>query len=325
MISIVLIHYQAEALILKAIQSVLAYSGLPSSKLEFIIIDNSQNLNEVPLKQLNIRYKLHDPGYNSGFARAVNCGMKNSSGDYIVLMNQDACLTEENTLKKLVDLHQTLPTKSILGCSLKDERNNFQESVWIDSPGLQREWRVGSINQKLKPNWKIKFEEQKRIAHKQSGFVHRINGAFLLIPIKNLKKVNEILFDEDFFLYGEDVEWALRIKKKGWKFYHYAPLNVMHVGSASSNNEDLKQKQILASSWLTIRKRKGILYFLVFVSFSFLNKALDCYLNKRSKSKIKEVSQNYNNIIYLFKKKFIQIIFLKRSHDDFISNCYSNT
>lgn len=334
MISIILIHYHAPELILNAIQSVLKYGGFDKNQIEFIIVDNSQNFDQKRLTLLNINYTFHTPGYNSGFARAVNYGIKSATGDIIVLMNQDACITEENTLKRMVVKSLTLPEKCILGCNLKDENGNFQESVWIDSPGLKREWRFGSINQKLNPNWQAKFKDQKRKAHTKSGFVHRINGAFLLIPIKDRKNINDILFDEDFFLYGEDIEWALRIKKKGWNFYHIAEINVLHLGSASSPNVMIKSAQITISDWLVLRKYFGSVYLMLYFLLYFSNKKLEKMLflfykfRKGDYPIVIYYSHNLNLklIKYLFKKYAWQITRLKKisTTDSFLLNCYHN-
>jgi GT2 family glycosyltransferase len=319
MISIVLVHYHAEELIVKAIQSVLTYGGYDSQYYEFIIVDNSQNFDEKQLLNLNARHKYHNLGYNSGFARAVNYGIKNSTGEYVILMNQDACLIEENSLKKMIDLHQTLPVRCILGCALKDEKGEFQESVWIDDPGLKREWRFGPIYQKQNPNWQEKFEQKKRDAHSKNGFVHRINGAFVIIPVKHANSIDEILFDEDFFLYGEDIEWALRIKRGGWKFYHINDVQVVHIGSASSSNESIKTDQIKIMDWLVLRKRKGKTYLKCYILLLIFNKKLDLFLAGR-KDKMsphyKACALHLSHLMEL-KNRYLPLIIHKKSRTDY--------
>lgn len=334
MISIVLVHYHAEELIINAIQSVIKFGGYDSRYYEFIIVDNSQNFDEKRLLNLNAPHKYHNPGYNSGFARAVNYGIKNSTGEYVILMNQDACLIEKNSLKKMIDLHGTLPERCILGCAIQDEKGEFQESVWIDDPGLKREWRFGPIYHKLNPNWKEKFEQRKREMHSKSGFVHRINGAFLIIPVKHAKSINEILFDQDFFLYGEDIEWALRLKKNKWNFFYLSEINIMHLGSASSPNVLIKNAQITISDWLVLKKHFGATYLVIYLILFFFNRNLENFLFKFYKIKNGNFpSELYNSYQfkmklhkYLFKKYAWKIIQLKKisSVDSFLLNFYKN-
>lgn len=318
MISIVLVHYNAGELLLKAVQSVLKFGGLPLEQIEFVIIDNSQNLDRNKLIHLNDSLIYFNPGYNSGFARAVNMGLREAKNDCVCLMNQDACFTEENTLLKLLTKLNELPEKTVLGCSLVDEDDKFQESVWIDDPGLKREWRFGAIHQKLNPNWKREFEEKKRNTHQKEGFVHRINGAFLLIPKSDAVNLDEILFDEDFFLYGEDVEWALRIKKSGWRFYHTPNTTIMHIGSASSSIPTIKTKQIIISDWLVIKRAKGNFYLTNFFLLLVVNKILDAVLlffavlRKKTSLEFANSTKNSNNIHFECLKKFALIILFSK-------------
>lgn len=334
MISIILIHYNGEDFILNAIESVLKYGGISNNELQFIIIDNSQNFDELKLSKLDINYKYVNPGYNAGFARAVNLGFRESTGHYALLMNQDAFLIEKNTLLTLIKTNQQLPNKSIVGCSLKDEMDNFQESVWIDDPGLKREWRTSALNQKINKNWQTTFESKKKEIHSKNGYVHRINGAFLLIPIKDAQNISEIYFDEDFFLYGEDIEWALRIKKKKWKFYHDSNVIVKHLGSASSPNVKTKLMQIIISDWLVLKKNFGVLYLTFYFFLFFTNRMIDKILflfykmrnGKYPENLHVEFVENIKTFNYLFKKYSWKIIILRRlsGKTNFILNCYQN-
>lgn len=326
-----MVHYKANELILGAIRSVLEFGGLPLDCIEFIIIDNSQDFKESLIEVLTGDIKIISPGYNSGFARAVNMGLREAKNDCVCLMNQDACFTEEDTLLKLLTKLNELPEKTVLGCSLVDEDYKFQESVWIDDPGLKREWRFGAIHQKLNPNWKLEFEEKKRNAHQKEGFVHRINGAFLLIPKSDAVNLDEILFDEDFFLYGEDVEWALRIKKSGCRFYHTPNTTVMHIGSASSSNEDIKQMQIICSDWLVIKKYKGNFYLMILFLLVTINKSLDALLlsfallRKAIPTELEQTTKNRNKLYFKCLKNFsLKTLWNKRfsDHNTFIINLY---
>src|SRR5690554_426690 len=127
-----------------------------------------------------------------------------------------------------------------MSCKLIDDNNQFQQSIWLDNPGLKREWMFGPINYKFNPHWKKRFESKVEKIHQISGFVPRINGAFLIIPLNSGIKREKLLFDDDFFLYGEDVEWANRIQKSGFKFYFDSNVSIKHIGSYSSDDALLK-------------------------------------------------------------------------------------
>jgi GT2 family glycosyltransferase len=308
MVSIVIIHYKDAKLILNAINSLLLRGGLGKTQLHFIIIDNSQDFDEEILLELNIKYNYYDPGYNSGFARAVNHGMQQAKGDYVLLMNQDAWLIEEQTLSRLIKKSNVLPEKTVIGCSVENEKSQPMQSVWLDEPGIIREWRFGAFHQKFNSSKKEKLSEQLKKRHSSNGFVPHIGGAFLFFP--KPAYIDKILFDNDFFLYGEDVEWGIRIKKNGWRFYHFADIKVGHIGGASSFNSEQKQKQIIVSDWLAIRKTKGKLYLSLLLSLTLFNKLLDALLLstsgrvKKVKPEIREYTLYRNRMYFSCLKQF---------------------
>jgi GT2 family glycosyltransferase len=317
MISIILIHYNAQDLLIKAIQSVLECGGIDKSQLEFIIIDNSQNFDEEIINDFNLNYIYQNPGYNSGFARAVNCGLKRAKGSHVLLMNQDAWLIEKQTLLNLIKKSNELPEKTVVGCSIQNERGEAMQSVWLDEPGIKREWRFGALHQKFNPTWKETIGKKLKAAHSKNDFVPQIGGAFLLF--RKLNAIDEILFDKDFFLYGEDVEWGVRIKKKDWQFYHYADIKVGHIGSASSFNQEQKQKQIIVSDWLAMRKTKGKLYLSLLLSLTLFNKLLDALLLsttgrvKKVNPEIREYTLYRNRIYFSCLKQFAIPLLIRKN------------
>jgi GT2 family glycosyltransferase len=163
----------------------------------------------------------------------------------------------------------------------------------------------------------LKFESQLKKSHENSGFVHRINGAFLFWKMPN--EIQEIYFDEDFFLYGEDIEWALRIKKKGWRFFHFSDIIVKHLGSASSSNQSIKLLQIELMDWLAMYKTNGIIYLKWYDQLLFFNKRLDLYL---SRAKNKDSIQHAQCILTLenlrlVRSKFYQV---RNSNSNYFEN-----
>lgn len=319
-LSIVIVHYQAPDMINQLIQSI--ENDRWNGELEYIVVDNSSDLLKEQLCITSGNLKLLKPGYNSGFARGVNLGMNNAIGDFIVVINQDAYFYENSTLKHLIEQAEILPLKTILSCRIWSDSGEFQNSIWLDNPDLKREWKFGAIHYKLFPNWKDQFEQEKRAIHQRTGYVPRVNGAFFIL--RNDEYVQEALFDEDFFLYGEDVEWALRIKKKGWRFYYLSDISIKHIGSASSyDNIIKKEKQIILSSWLTIRKRKGKAYLYFYLLIQFLLNKLDLFLNRKEPNIYLRV-KGKNNILKELRKKYLKnIITLKAKPNGFIANCYN--
>lgn len=322
-ISVILVHFNAQKLINQAIQSL--WEQKIEAEWEFLISDNSQNFDDSLLCEKNIPFHLIDLKYNAGFARGVNQGLQKVSGNIILIVNQDAFLTETDFLQKAFDKLFSLPKKTILGCQLKDLEGQNQQSIWMEDPGILKEWRRGPINCKFHPKWQENLEAKTALAHQRNGYVHRINAAFLLLQTPENR--DKILFDEDFFLYGEDVEWAMRLKKLNWKFYHFADVEVSHVGSASSLNLKLKLRQIELMDWLFIRKYHGKIYFWFFIQLRLFNAKLTSYLIRRTKEKNAiEINNKERRELQELLDRHYALILRLDPHTNFFDllNCYKN-
>jgi len=329
MISVVSIHFNDPILLLNSIRSVAEQSGVET---EVILIDNSSNFPVDELKDLHVEYRYIDPGYNSGFARGVNAGLEAANGEYILLLNQDAQLPDPGTLKKCLATLSSLPPKTILGINLVDSEGKYQRSIWTDDPGLAKEWHTSPFYIRLTRHRQPEkiFYEQLEQMHRKSGFVHRINGAFLLFH-RSLVDEDGLYWDKDFFLYGEDVEWAYRCHKKGGRFYHLAEVLAVHEGSsASAGNITAKQQQVIVSDWLAVRKMKGRCYIAGLLLLTAINRILDILLfhlatmkrNKPGKESIAFALMQLQLII-----KFGWLLVLSSTFSsarDFRINCYRN-
>ncbi len=147
------------------------------------------------------------------------------------------------------------------------------------------------------------------------------------------ERLAEILFDEDFFLYGEDIEWALRIKRTGWSFYHVSNVQIQHLGSASSNNLRIKLNQIIVSDWLVMKKLNGNLYVLSLFFLLVFNKSIDYILVYLAKFRSKISQLEFNSSISEIKNtkglivKYSLLILLKKSFSfekAFLINLYDD-
>lgn len=298
MISVVCIHYNDPAMLLNCLKSVAAQSGVLT---ELIVVDNSSNFPVESLSELNIPYQYIDPGYNSGFARGVNAGLKAAKGEHILMINQDAFLTDTSSLAKCLETWQTLPQKTILGVNLLDEEGIHQRSIWPEDPGINKEWRTSPIYIRFTRHRQPEqaFKDWVEKLHQHSGFVHRINGAFLMFH-RSLVDKDRLFWDEDFFLYGEDVEWAYRCRKCGWQFYHLAEVTAQHLGSASSSDKPsfTKSSQVLVSDWLAVRKMKGRLYIALLLMLTCFNRCLDIILQQLAAWRNKGKSMQSGTLSY---------------------------
>lgn len=292
---------------------------------EMVIVDNSGGFTlRDGLAQERVR--IITPGYNSGFARGVNFGLRAATGHFMALLNQD--VTGIKSILPLVEkLDKNHIEKKITGVRLLSDHGGFQQSVWPDYPTLGKEWKDSTFYSYFGGK-ETSVVRQKRVEdlHKKSGTVERMNAAFLLFH-RSLVDDDRLLWDEDFFLYGEDVEWARRCNRAGWHFYYDASVALNHVGSASSPNVSVKNLQVILSDFLFVAKSHHIFYTLFFLAFVYVSSLFDLFLlNRHGPQMDRAMWANRKMKVYLLRKYGWRLLG-KHGHthpQKFLFNCYEN-
>src|SRR3989344_1334020 len=169
---------------------------------------------------------------NLGFGRANNQGMKVAKGGYIALLNSDTELFEDS-LSKMVSFMDSHTDVGMATCRLLNKDRSIQANggckptlfrlfVWaafIDDVGFLRSilgsYHNQAVNREHEQGW--------------------VSGAFMMLRREVLEKVTG--FDENFFMYGEDVEFCLRVNKGGWKIFCTPITSIVHLGSGSSSGD----------------------------------------------------------------------------------------
>lgn len=284
MLSIILVNYKSADLSLDCISSL--YSMNPDLDAEIILVDNhSEDGIQRQLEEKFPKVKFVQMGYNAGFGRANNRGIQDSSGESILFLNNDTLCTDDSITRAYHYFnHQKLAG---LGIRLLNPDGTPQHSGYyfvpfalnflLNIPYLGRCFSYcASLFKMKKP-----YSGQENVTEK----VDWINGAFLMTPRKAIDQVGA--FDEDFFLYSEEVEFCARLHKYG-SLEIKNDLSIIHlqgesVGRKTNNHEKGYQNlsgkkglQVLLSGLLRIRKQYGI--FLLFVHLAIYTLSTPLFL-----------------------------------------------
>ena len=169
---------------------------------------------------------------NLGFGAGMNAGMRAAGGRYFLLLNADAWAVGDavERLRAFADEH---PEAGVVGPRLLHPDGSLQPSV----RGFPTLWRVATeyfFLRKLAPRSRL-FN-----AFYGAGFDHRsvreaewLGGACLLVRREAVEAVGP--FDEDFFLFSEEVDWCYRFNRAGWKVLFYPGAEFVHVIGAAYN------------------------------------------------------------------------------------------
>jgi GT2 family glycosyltransferase len=282
-LSIIIVNYKSEQLILDALQSFLPDTAIDP---EIIIVNNSPD--QAPLQLVKANYpqvKLIQMPYNAGFSRANNEGIRQSAADIVLLLNPDTlapkhaidqCFTQFITTDDVacgVQLLNPDLTPQISGnFFMTGGLNNLLPLPvlggflkWLGSLTGVKKPNVADSNTRVKVDW--------------------INGAFLMVKKNAIEKAG--LLDEDFFLYAEEIEWCSRLRKQG-ELCLFGAIKVIHLQGETANQQfgssgkgyynlyDRKGMQIMVSNFLRIRKQFGVGWFIFHLFIYLLEIPLIC-------------------------------------------------
>ncbi len=274
-LSIIIVNYRSAGYIGNCIRSAMQFDA--GKDFEWIVVDNASgdDSQERIYKEFPF-VKWIEMGYNAGFARANNEGMRQSTGDIYLLLNPDTII-----LNDAIDqcLQKFVASKDIAcGVQLLYEDHSLQISGSY--------FMKGGINHLLPiPYWGNFLKGIADILNTKKPGVEQvgnavkvdwISGAYLMVKKEAVVKAG--LMDEDFFLYAEEVEWCSRLQKLG-DLVLYGDIKIIHLlGEAIKDSTgtddktydnlfDKKGLQLMVSNHLRIRKQYGIGWFL----FQLLN------------------------------------------------------
>jgi hypothetical protein len=234
-LSIIIVSFNTKDLLKRCLES------LPSF-LEIIVVDNGSTDGTIlMLKKIkeskNKKIKIIENKENVGFARAVNQGLKQAEGEYLLLLNSDI-FVKGNALEKLINFAKEQSQIGVVGGKLINPDGSLQGSCFY-LPTISRIVREFWFNGSS-------FLNKYAPLGKKPVEVEAIIGAVFLIPKKVLRKVG--FFDERYFMYFEDLDYCRRVRKNGFKVYYLPEAEFIHEHGASGRNIPQKTHRWLVES-----------------------------------------------------------------------------
>ncbi|OQW94400.1 MAG: glycosyl transferase [Beggiatoa sp. IS2] len=264
-ISIVIVSFNTRDILRECLQTLIKEANTLNH--EVIVIDNASIdksaemvATEFPTVQL-IRSPI-----NLGFAAANNLGFAQAKGRYIILLNSDAFLTAQ-ALTKALTFMETHPNVGMGGARLIGKDGAWQPSARIFPSLLNHLLTISGLSTKYAKSRFFGRVDRTWANPAQAAAVDWVPGAFAIIRRSVLETVG--YFDEQFFLYYEEVDLCKRIKTAGHEIWYLPEVVVVHLGGESSKTlEDMtiskSGTQIalwqLRSNLLFYRKHYGLLW-----------------------------------------------------------------
>lgn len=241
-ISVIILNYNTLDLTKLCLQS-LRKSKLGLCTMEIIVCDNASTDGtlEMVKKEFPDVIRIQN-GRNVGFAAGNNPGIKKAKGRYIVLLNSDTEV-EPNTMRSMIMFMDAHPKAGAATCKLLLMDQTMDPAC---HRGFPTPWNACAYYAKLEKLFpKVKLFSGYHQLYKDLSTIHEvdcISGAFFLVRREVIETVG--ILDEEYFMYGEDIDWAYRIKKAGWQIWFTPEVTVLHKKKQSGRSHASRERRV---------------------------------------------------------------------------------
>lgn len=221
-LSVIILNYNVRYFLELCLKSVEA--AIQNIDAEIIVVDNnSPDDSCLMVKDLFPSVKLIENKENFGFSKGNNIGVSHAKGEYLCILNPDTVVAED-TFLKLLDFTHSKENLGIVGCQLIDGTGKFlpESKRNIPSPKVSLKKILG--------NNKLYYANH--VKTNANGKVEILVGAFMFLKRTVYNAV--IGFDEDYFMYGEDIDLSYKVLKAGYDNYYFGETTVIHFKGEST-------------------------------------------------------------------------------------------
>ncbi len=279
-LSVIIVNYNVREFLEQALRSVeRAFADL---SVEVFVVDN----NSVDGSAAMVRSRF--PGVhliantrNEGFSKANNQAIRDARGRYILLLNPDT-IVQEDTLSTMVRFMESRPDAGAMGCKILNPDGTFAPESRRAFPtpsvafyrlvGLSKLFPDNPVFGRYNLSYLPVDEEAEVDALSGScmlvrrsallytrAYAEQLEGAANEGSFDDLEHLNGSagagLLDEDFFMYGEDLDWCFRIQKAGWKIYYTPETQIIHYKGESTKKGDSRYVRLFYGAMLLFTEK----------------------------------------------------------------------
>lgn len=271
-LSIVIVNYNVKYFLEQCLHSV--SRAIQDLEAEVFVVDN----NSVDGSCHMIREKfpfvhLIENNQNVGFSRANNQAIRLARGKYVLILNPDT-IVEENTFTRSLKFMEDKPEAGALGVKMIDGKGKFlpESKRALPTPGVAF-YKIFGLSSLFPRSKTFNRYNLGYLSENETHEVDILCGAFMFMRNKALEESG--LLDEEFFMYGEDIDLSYRIQKAGYKNYYFAGTRIIHYKGESTKKGSINYVMIFYNAMIIFarkhfnRKNANVFSFLIKVAIYF--------------------------------------------------------
>lgn len=256
-LSILIVNWNTRDFLAQCLASIAAHP--PHGEYEVIVVDNASADDSVAMVETQFpQVVVIGNAANVGFAGANNQAIAHSRGRYLLLLNPDT-VVEPGALAALVSFMDAQPEAGAAGPLLLNPDGSLQDSCY-PAPTIFRElWRLFHLDN-LYALAQYRMHEWPRDTPRP---VDTVQGACMIVRREVIEQSGAM--DDSFFMYSEEVDWCLRIRRAGWHIYWVPGSRIIHFGAQSTRQVATSMfVQLYRGKLQYFRKHYGRVYALLY-------------------------------------------------------------
>ena len=249
-LSVVILNYNVRYFLELCIKSVQA--AIETLDAEIIVVDNnSEDESCEMVKSLFPEVIFIENKENFGFSKGNNLGVSQAKGEYLCILNPDTVVAED-TFTSLLNFVSNKEKLGIVGCKLINGAGDFLPESKRNIPYINAAFK------KLYGNSKAYYANH--LNEDEMGEADILVGAFMLMKRAVFEKVGG--FDEDYFMYGEDIDLSYKVLKSGFKNYYVGSTTVIHFKGESTLRDQRYARRFYGAMQIFYKKhfKKNVLF-----------------------------------------------------------------
>ena len=239
-LSVIILNYNVRYFLEQCVLSVeKALAGIDG---EIIIIDNNSPDDSCAMMKAKFPHiKLIENKENSGFPKGNNIGVAQAKGEYLCILNPDTIVAED-TFTKIMKTENWQLNTGIVGCKLIDGSGAFlpESKRGVPTPWVAFTKIFGLYKLFPNSNWFNQYYAQ-HLSENESGNVSILVGAFMVLKRDLYLQVGG--FDENCFMYSDDIDLSYMILKTGKSNYYFHETSVIHYKGESTIRDETYMKR----------------------------------------------------------------------------------
>lgn len=297
-LSVVIVNYNVQCFLEQCILSI--YAASENITVEIIVVDNnSEDESCAILRNKYPDVRLIENKENVGFSKANNQGVNLAKGEFVLILNPDIVIGED-TFDAILSFAKKKQNLGVLGVKMIDGSGEFasESKRGIPTPVVSFNKLFGISSKRTGKYYATHLDEN------ETGVMDIALGAFMLVRLKVYKEVGG--FNEDYFMYGEDIDLSVKLLNKGYQNYYFGKTKVIHF-KGESTKKDTKNLNYFHDA-MRIFYKKHFKLNLIYDFFMRLGIEFWYVLKFLKFRNIRTISTPISNLLYL-------------GNDDEVINC----